>query len=380
MGIWTSLFKKAGKGKKNKHAAFASTGVAELFEELNELFVKKKRLNDYNHDLEKREEEIKKFQALDKEDVEKLNIFANQAKEIAEKKQNLRGRLIKNNKSLFIISQYEEELPELIKEMYESEKKQKQTETHIIYLQEEKEDLLEERDALLKGYHFLKTFSILFVIIIAVAVIITCALMQMLRDEVWIYLGVFGSMMVVFLAGILYAKDRMDRELNVNVILQQKAVRYLNKSKIKYFHQTRYLNFQYEKLGVDSAAKLEMYYSRYIKNKDNEKKFLLLNEKLSEIEEKMMDVLKKKNIHVDYIENLSEWAMAPKKVNAIKALQEEKQKVSDQLQALNSYEESLWKEIFVLKEDEEMKKVIEDKIDEYHAKTKMYLDKIGQDA
>ncbi|WP_069997427.1 hypothetical protein [Cellulosilyticum sp. I15G10I2] len=377
MGIFKTMFKK---NKKKHSLPLGTAAIEELFEELNEVFMKKKRVSDYLIDLENREEEIKKFQALDKEDIEKLNVLANKARDIEDKKQNLRGRLIKNNKALFLISQYEEELPTLIKEMYESEKKQKETERNIFYLQEEKEALLEEREVLIKGYRFLKVFSITFVIIIALCVIITSALMQMLRDEVWLFLGLFGVLMIVFLVGILYSKDRIDRALRDNVILQQKAAKYLNKAKISYFHQIRYLTFQYEKLGVDSVAKLEMYYNRYIKNKDNEKKYLQLNQIISEIEEKMIEVIRNKNIQIDYIENLADWAIAPKKVNALKTLKADKQKTEEQLQALNTYEENLWKEVFALQEEKNSQEMIQDKINEYNSRMNRYLDKTSKDA
>lgn len=377
MGIFKTVFKKS---KKEHSTPLEASTIEELFEELNEVVIKKKRVSDYLIDLENREEEIKRFQILDKEDIEKLNVLANKAKDIEEKKQSLRGRLIKNNKSLFLISQYEDDLPNFIKEMYESEKKQKEIDRNIFYLEEEKEELLVEREMLLKGYRFLKNFSIIFIIVIAVCVIVTFALMQMLRDAIWIYLSLFGSLLVIFLAGIIYSKDRMDSELSKNVILQQKAVRYLNKFKIKYFHQVRYLDFQYEKLGVDSASKLEMYYNRYIKNKDNEKKYLKLNQLISEIEDKMIEIMKSKGIHIDYIENLADWAVAPKKVNAVKALKADKQKTGDQLQALNTYEETLWKEVFAMQENEEMKKMIEYKISEYNKRTSMHLDKVNEDA
>lgn len=377
MGIFEILFKKS----KSKSTASLNTASLEgIFEELNELVIKKQRVSDYLIDLEKREEEIQKFDALDKKDIEQLNLLGNKAKDIEEKKQNLRGRLIRNNKALYLISQYEEDLPYLIKEMYDSERNQRDTEMSIVYLQEEKEDLIEERESLLKGYRFLKLFSIIFVLVIALCLLATFALIQVLREEIWIALSMFGGMMVIFVGGILYAKDRMERELNKNVVLQQKATKYLNKSKIRYFHQRRYLDFQYEKLGVDSTSKLEMYYNRYIKNKDNEKTYMQFNHLLTEIEQKMLDIIKNKKIHVEYIENLTDWSLAPQKVNAIKALKADKEKTKEQLKALTVYEETLWKEIYSYEKDEETKEMINHKIKIYHDKVAGCLDKIKKDA
>ncbi|MDF2877357.1 MAG: hypothetical protein K0S30_453 [Clostridia bacterium] len=377
MGIFEILFKKS----KSRSTVSRSTSSLEgIFDELNELVIKKQRISDYLVDLERRENEIQKFDALDKGDIEQLNILANKAKDIEEKKQNLRGRLIRNNKALYLIAQYEGDLPNLIKEMYDSERNQRDTEMNIVYLQEEKEELLEEREALLKGYRFLKHFSVFFVIMIALCLLATFALMQVLREEIWIALSVFGSMLLVFVVSILYAKDKMERELNKNVILQQKAIKYLNKSKIRYFHQRRYLDFQYEKLGVDSTSKLEMYYNRYIKNKDNEKKYMQFNQLLAEIEQKMLEIIKNKKIHVEYIENLTDWALAPQKVNAIKTLKADKEKTIEQHKALVLYEETLWKEVYSYEKDEEMKAIIHHKINMYHDKVTGHLDKIKKDA
>ncbi len=354
--------------------------VEQLFEELSELFVKKQRIQEYIKDLERREQEIKKFDSLKKEDVEKLSLLASRAKDIEEKKQVLKGRLVKNNKALFIISQYEAELPELIREMQYCENKKKESERNMYYLDEEREELLEEREALIKGYGFLKVFSIFFIIIIGVGLLMTFGYMQALREEIWVYLSVFGCALVVFVGGMLYAKERIEKELKKNTLLQQKAVRFMNKTKIRYFHQVRYLEFQYEKLGVDSAAKLEMYYSRYLKNKDNEKKYARFNHTLSDVEEEMLEIIHAKGIEIDYIENLSDWLLTNKKVSSLKTIEEDRYKTMEQLQIMESYEGDLWKEVFALQEEPEARDFINSKLKEYSARTGAPLDKLPKDA
>ena len=354
--------------------------VEQLFEELSELFVKKQRIQEYIKDLERREQEIKKFDALKKEDVEKLSLLASRAKDIEEKKQALKGRLVKNNKALFIISQYEAELPELIREMQYCENKKKESERNMYYLDEEREELLEEREALIRGYSFLKVFSVFFIIIVGIGLLMTFGYMQALREEIWVYLSVFGCALVVFVGGMLYAKERIEKELNKNTLLQQKAVRFMNKTKIRYFHQVRYLAFQYEKLGVDSAAKLEMYYSRYLKNKDNEKKYAHFNHTLSDVEEEMLEIIHAKGIEVDYIENLSDWLLTNKKVSSLKTIEEDRYKTMEQLQIMESYEGDLWKEVFALQEEPEARDFINSKLKEYSVRTGAPLDKLPKDA
>lgn len=336
--------------------------VEEVFNELESVVTKKQRVAEYLETLAIKEEETKKFDALDKETINDLNVLANRAKAIEEKKQNLKGRLIHQNAALMRLVPYEDEIPEIIKEMQQAEKRKRETENNMYYLREEREELLEEREALLSGYSFLKGFSIVFIACIGIGILVIFALMQMLREAVWLYLAGATILFILFLAGLLYAKEHIEKALARNTILQQKAARYLNKSKIRYFHQMRYLDFQYHKLGVDSAAKLEMYYTRYIKNKNNEKVYLQMNDALSQIEEKMLVILKEHQINIEYIDNLTEWALNPKKVNALKNVKIEYQKTKEQLEGLNTYEQELWKEIAVMQEDVNLKAVVTEKI------------------
>ncbi|PHV71718.1 hypothetical protein CS063_03930 [Sporanaerobium hydrogeniformans] len=373
-------FLRSRKAKSSVVVDMPIRTIEQLFEELGELFVKKKRIEEYIGDLERREQEIKKFDALKKEDRERLSLLASRAKDLEEKKQSLKGRLIKNNKSLFIVSQYEAQIPELIHEIQQCEKKKRESERNMYYLEEEREELLEEREALLKGYHFLKIFSIVFIVTIGIGLLMTFGYMQALREKTWVYLSGFGSILVLFVGGLIYAKEHIEKELNKNAILQQKAARYMNKTKIRYFHQVRYLNFQYDKLGVDSAAKLEMYYSRYLKNKDNEKKYTGFNRTLSEIEEEMLAIIKSKGIAITYIENLSDWLLTNKKVSSLKTLEADKEKTLEQLQIIEGYEEDLWKEIFALQEEPEARDFINNKLKEYNRRISMPLDKLVKDA
>lgn len=352
--------------------------VDEVFNELESVAKKKSRVAEYLVSLSFKEEEAKKFENLDKETMNELNILASRAKTIEEKKQNLKGRLIKQNAALMRLVPYEDEIPELIKEMQQAEKRKRETENNMYYLREEREELLEEREALLSGYNFLKGFSIAFVILIGIALLIVFAMMQMLRQAVWMYLTAGSILLILFLAGLLYAKERIEKALARNSILQKKAVKYLNKSKIRYFHQMRYLEFQYEKLGVDSAAKLEMYYTRYVKNKNNEKVYLQMNETLTEIEEKMLGLLKEHQIDIQSIENVMEWAQSPKKMNILKTIKAEHEKTSEQLQGLETYEKELWQEISVMQEDEVLNEIVTEKIKTYQKKE--MLDKAQKSA
>lgn len=373
--IWTTLF---AKNKFRKGTELDEHSMEGLFEELYELQMKMSRTQHYLEELEGKETLASQYEVLDKEDIHKLDILAGRAKTIEEKKMNLRGRLISNNSALARVGQYEEEIPDLIKEMQIAEKRRRETENHIFYLEEEKEELYEERESLLLGYRFLKGFSGIMIAAIVICLFVSFAVLQTLREQIWVVLTTIGFVVVALFIGVVILKENIDKELSRNVVLQQKAVKYLNKAKIRLFNQVQYLEFQYHKLGVDSVAKLELYYSRYLKNKNNERIYLQMNETLNEIEEDMLAILGGKGIKIDYINNLSDWVLTPKKLNEMKQVKEEREKAIEQIHGLRAYEEELWKEIYALGQEEHLKEKVAAAIEAYNES--MMLDKTEKGA
>lgn len=371
--IFQTLFKKReSRGNLN------GSNVDEIFSELEEVHIKKRRIMHYLEELNIKEEAHKQYEHLDADAVAKINVLAQKAKSIEEKKQNLKGRLISNNAALSRLANYEDEIPDLIKEMQIAEKRRRETESHILYLQEERINLEEERESLIGGYHFLKGFSLVLVVLMGVGLLISFVMLQVLREKIWFILSSIVVLMVAFVIAVILIKEKLEKEIKNNGILQQKAVKYLNKSKIRFFNQTQYLEFQYRKLGIDSVAKLELYYNRYLKNKNNERIYLQMNDALTEIEEEILGILHSKNILLQDIGDLSDWILQPKRLNEMKQMSEDKEKTEEQLQALRSYEEEMWRELSILATDETLKVQIDLCLESFNGEN--MLDKISASA
>ncbi|MBE6021704.1 MAG: hypothetical protein E7231_00565 [Cellulosilyticum sp.] len=366
--LFKTLFKR-----KNVETLVPSS-VQEIFSELEEVEIKKQRIAHYIEELNIKEEAHRQYENLDPEAVTQINALAQKAKDIEEKKQNLKGRLISTNAALLRLSQYEEEIPDLIKEMQDAEKRLRETESHIFYLQEERSELEEEREALIGGYKILKGMSYAFCVFLGVCLLVSYVLLQILREKIWFVLSGIVGLMLFFIVMIVLIKEKLEKEIKDNGILQQKAVKYLNKSKIRFFHQTQYLEFQYHKLGVDSVAKLELYYNRYLKNKNNERVYLQMNDMLNEIEEDILKILHQKDILLEDIGDLADWILQPKMLNEMKRLEEDREKTQEQLEALNLYEEELWKELSVMALDDAFKIEINEWLQTYRGENR--LDKI----
>ncbi len=351
MGKISKLWNTIRKRNNNVvTSSLESQSIQELLRELEVTREKKKRAIKYIESIGDEEKFARQYAQLAKEDAMYLEKLAARAKEIEEKKANLKGRLVKNNAALLKVSNHEHEIPDMMVQMREMENRKKETEAHIFYLKEEQTELYEERDTLLMGYKLLKGFTATIIIGIVILLFISFAFLQTLRENtVFIFTGI-AFIVVSLVVGIMIFNDLIDRGLIRNEKLQKKVVYYLNKSKLRLFNQAKYLEYSYNRLGVDSTAKLEMYYNRYLKNKNNEKVYLKMNDTLNEIEEDMIAYMKQKGIDTEYIENFSEWMLTPKKLNQIKQISKSYEKAKEQLQGLEKYESQILKEIEFIKE------------------------------
>ena len=109
--------------------------------------------------------------------------------------------------------------------------------------------------------------------------------MQCIRVYIGLILIGLVCIGLFLLIVLLYTKQKIEKKLYDNELLQQKAAKFINKCKVRYFHNNRYLEFEFGKLEIDSVAKLEMLYNRYMKNKDNEKEYNKYTRALMSIEE-----------------------------------------------------------------------------------------------
>ncbi len=376
---WLKNFFKPRK-QSSYYVAYEASDVTRVFDELEDVAVKKQKIVAYYERLQHKQQEMAQYDQITEEDLQKLTNWTNQYRGIVEQKQLLKGRLIRNNHALRVLSAYEAELPQLIEEVDKTEKQVKANERDLIYLQEEKESIREEREMLLKGYTFLKYFSAVFVGIMSIIVLVGFAMMQFLREAIWVYLSVVSVAFVVMLAGIVFAKDYIEKALRHNEKLQKKVMRYINKTKVRYFHNKRYLLFNFDKLGVDSSAKLQMYYDRYLKNRDNETQYGTLNRTLMQIEGQIVDLFDTYDITFDDMETLEKWLEVANKKQAYLAMQEELEKLMTQLKGFETFEETLWKEVQVLKEEGKQKVLLEQRLEQYQILTKQQLDKVMQTA
>lgn len=353
--------------------------LSEIFVEIEEVQIKKQRIKQYIEDLEKNETMHQYYGNLDEAVCHQLNKLRHDMREIEEQKTQLKGRLLRNNLGLHRLIAYEQEIPTLIKEMQIAEKRQREIEGKITYLQEEKVILQRERETLLKSYNYLKGLSMILIICIGGGLLLSFILLQVLQQKIWYILSGLVILTMIFIIAVILIKEDIEREIKKNGMLQKQAARNLNRAAIKLFHHMQYLNFQYNKLGVESVAKLEIYYNRYIKSKHNEEVYLKMNKKLDVIEQEILTILSSQQSSLVDQEDFVEWFTQLKHDEKYLGLKKgESTRMKEQLAALEDYEQTLWDALQIKEEQEDLRKEIQGWLQGYQGEKR--LDKIHQNA
>ncbi len=327
-----------------------SQRIEEIFQELKDISKKRQRFTRYLKQTQEQKEDLSQYQLLTEEDRKRVSMLLGQYKNVIEKRRFMEGRLIKNNPALRIIETYQREIPDLINEIQTTESNQRYAQQDILYLENERDYLYDYRETLIAGYRALKFVAIGLVIILGIISLGLLTMVQALRQNIFILSSIVTIVALFFGFAILIFKDRIEYELEKNEAMQKKAMKLLNRAKIRYFHHTNYLNFQYRKLGIENVNQLQGHYKRYLKNKNNEIQYQGLNKKLREIEDQVFDILYGIGIEQDLFDRLGKWADIQNVEQVLRNLDKEDENTNKQLKALDAYEQELTQEAFILTE------------------------------
>ncbi len=349
--------------------------IDSLFEALRTTASKLKRQQEHLDYVEKLKVPLDDFLSLEEDVQTKLKNYALKYRDSVDERRKLQPRLIRNNPALHKLVAYENQLPHLIRDIKSASKLIKTYTHNIDYLKEEKENLIEEREVLLTGYDFLKKFSIVFLICLAISFVLIVTLMQVLRENIWFYIAGLCITFSIFIPLLVFTKEKLEKEIRKNGILQQKAAKYIKKYQIHYFQQKNYVDYEFKKLGVDSIEKLETYYERYISNKDHEVNYNKHKQNMIITEKQISEILGDNKFDIKSIEVIQEWLINPHKLEEAKALVGELASMKKQLNVLQEYEQELFKQVLTYAEEEQYKDMIERKLEDHAKWTEDVLNK-----
>ena len=191
---------------------------------------------------------------------------------------------------------YEKVMVSEIKKMYENEAYQKAIKNDLKYLEGEKGYLKYQRQEIIAKQKYLRNIAVTTIVLVVALFVLIYALSKVFRADMRFPFILTITMAAVSGAYIYFEanKNRMNMVLTEKKI--NKAIGLLNKVKIKYVNNTNYLEYTYEKYGVNSATELEHIWQRYEQMRQREKQIRSNADKMSANHEKLIAELKKYEI------------------------------------------------------------------------------------
>lgn len=171
------------------------------------------------------------------------------------------------------IGLYIEDIPKAIKILKEHEEAQQTVKKDLDILVGEKESLLYQFRNFKRALVFLRYFMVGLVAAALIAGVTLSTMLIIYSKDVFIPSLI--SIVVIsflFLWGFVFRRYCI-HEMKKNQLLYERALKLINKVKIKYVHNQQLLEFQYKKYKVNSSEVLELRYDNYLEAKDEAKTY-----------------------------------------------------------------------------------------------------------
>ncbi|MEG2440125.1 MAG: hypothetical protein RSB37_01315 [Acetivibrio sp.] len=241
-------------------------------------------------------------------DIQKIDMIPSDEREVIEKAaENItlytKEREKYKGKDEKITSQQRSMLEKQGKEIAEELKTMRGNESYngiikgdLYHLEGEKGALLFEQEELIEKQAFLKktvtTMAVLVISVFALMMVLSLAFEESMAIP--FLLTIVLAAIIGFYIFIQANQNRQDMQLVGRKL--HKAIRLLNKVKIKYVNNMSLLEYAYEKFDVSSSTELEYIWKQFLIARENEKKYELNTEKLKEAKDLLLCELKKYQI------------------------------------------------------------------------------------
>lgn len=189
-----------------------------------------------------------------------------------------------------------EKFPKEIKSLKEKENYQLAIESDLRHLQAEKKALTYERKEIVNSQKYLKKLSIITSVLIISLFILFLFLAYALETDMTLPYLMTIIMAAVSTTYIFYEARKNRIEMILVEKKLSKAIRLLNRVKIKCFNNVNTIEYINHKFNIKNSEELQYIWERYIKAKEEEKQYKRNTELLDKYNNTLVEELKKAQI------------------------------------------------------------------------------------
>ncbi len=236
--------------------------------------------------------DIQTIEQLEGERKKELLYFANRVKTLNEGKKELRQFTTRMPGDKYLYMQrVEKDIQSILKEMKENEEICEQLKMDLHNIEGEKFALKQEEKYAAKMINSVK--SIFKIAIVTISIILVLLFVAQVYYEMDMMIPIYGTVMmaVATAAVILVLNQKYYGELKLTGMKKQKAVRLLNKYRLRYVNAKSTLDFMYEKNGVKNSYELGELWAQYLSVKKEQEAYEKNNDELFKTITSMEDFL-----------------------------------------------------------------------------------------
>jgi|ASRN01.1.fsa_nt_gi hypothetical protein len=185
------------------------------------------------------------------------------------------------------------DIAKAIKVLKEHETNQNMVKKDLDILEGEKQSLLFHFTNLRRALSFLKYFMLLLVFITLIVGIVLSTLLIVYNRNVFLpSLISIVTISFLFLWGFVFRRYCV-HEIEKNQRLQERAVKLINKTKLKFIRNQQLLDFEYEKYQVNSSEVLELRYEHYLDAQQQQRNYDHINRTIRNLSMDIEDTMNK---------------------------------------------------------------------------------------
>lgn len=239
---------------------------------------------------------VQKIDQLPSEELSELETLTKLYSETLLEKDSFQRTLQNESSVPKYLEKYKDEIPRVITQLKEHEKRQNIIKNDLDILEGEKGDI-NFRDTRAKfAVSFLRTFLVFLIFAAAILALIFTTLFFVYHVNIFIPSIII---MVVFSFTVLWIfvfRRYLIHEIKKNQRLQKRQIELNNKTKIKYVNIQQFLDYEYKKYQVNSSEMLELRWENYQQHAKNEKRFKRISSNVATMMQDVDRLLKRNNI------------------------------------------------------------------------------------
>ena len=201
--------------------------------------------------------EIGYYENLSEEDIEHLKEMVARYMGLSKDRNGMRYQIASFDKAIERMDNLEDDAKYILENVRDAEKKQRYFKNDLRHLEGEKTALIYERESLINAQVFVQKLSLVLVILFMLAGMGIAGFALATRGSFFVPMFILVFMLLVIVPVLTYVKNRIVRELKLNLRKQKRASELFNQKSVVYVHYTKFLNFVYKKYQVQNADKLD---------------------------------------------------------------------------------------------------------------------------